>query len=94
MSFVPLSDATGTSQLVCDFKVLILTRTQLSVACGMESWAKTWLPKTKCPNDLPHLVCECAKKFYELFLGMEGCGGVIESGDSGEGRRDCTSTSR
>ena len=49
VSFVPLSDATGTSQLVCDFKVLyhhgrslIPTHTQLSVTCGMESWARTW----------------------------------------------------
>ena len=24
-----------------------LSHSQLSVACGMESWAKTWLPKTK-----------------------------------------------
>lgn len=91
MSFVPLSDATGTSQLVCDFKVLILSSLLL---VAWKAGPKPGYQKQKCPNGLPHLVCECAKKFYELFLGMEGCGGVIESRDSGEGRRDCTSTSR
>ena len=75
VSFVPLSDATGTSQLVCDFKVLYhhdrslishpypalchLWHGKLGQDLGMR------LPNLsiKCPNDLPNWVCECMKTF-------------------------------